>query len=678
MSRAEPADVAFDAGLRDGRTVRVRPVREDDLDALMALWDRLSPETIRLRFFAPRTMTRAQMRYAVTVDGRWQFAAVAEVADRLVGIARFDRLDEDPSTAEFAVLVEDAEQGRGVGSVLIRALLKAAPQCGVAALSGDVLEENEAMLQVLHRLGLAPTIRSYGNALSVRFATAPSDASRAAIARQERRAAVAALSWILAPDSVAVIAASCAAWEQGGPGDRVVAGLRDSGFAGPITVVADGVEEVRGIPTVGDLTAVAGVPDLALLAVSATELRARCLDAGRAGIPAVVALDIGEPFAPRDAYAVEEALAACRRFGTRLLGPGSLGVRSAVSGVVWSGTGIHGPVTGGSVGVCTSSPTLGRTLLAALADRGVGVRWAVDIGVGADLGMVEAIAYAAEDEGTSALLLCGDTLGDPQEVAAAARAVTQGLPIVAHVDASTVAPFAAAASEGALDVLLAQAGVLPVPSIAALAEAATLLSADDQQHDVCGTTAALAALATTDRTPARGRGDPVEVDITPGRVHAVLAAAAHAASRAGTDPCALDATTSLEVLAAAGIAVADPCVGEDADDLRALRVTLRSTTEVGPLLTVTEPGRHAAGAGSTTVGVAPLTDVDVDEMVEDVTQGPASEVDRDGALADLFVRLTALAGELTRLDSVTCDVVVCGPHDAVVVAAAVTLLPHDM
>src|SRR5918996_6168363 len=111
-----------DVVTRDGRTVHIRPIRSDDLDAMMQMWSRLSMETIRLRFFAPRKMDRDQMRHFTEVDYHDRFALVAERNDRILGVARFDRL-EDAQTAEFAGLVEDAEQGHGVGTALMRALL---------------------------------------------------------------------------------------------------------------------------------------------------------------------------------------------------------------------------------------------------------------------------------------------------------------------------------------------------------------------------------------------------------------------------------------------------------------------------------------------------------------------------------------------------------------------------
>jgi len=153
---------ASDARLADGLTVRLRPIRSDDLEKMLAMWSRLSPESIRMRFFAPRTMNAQQMRYFTELDYSRRFALVAETAGRIVGVSRFDVLDEDRRKAEFAVLVEDAEQGRGIGTALLRGLVQPAHDLGVQGFAGDILRENSRMLRMLKDAGLSPAFAEAG------------------------------------------------------------------------------------------------------------------------------------------------------------------------------------------------------------------------------------------------------------------------------------------------------------------------------------------------------------------------------------------------------------------------------------------------------------------------------------------------------------------------------------
>jgi GNAT superfamily N-acetyltransferase len=133
--------------------VPTRPVQPDDEARFVRLWPRLSPETVYRRFHSPvRALPMAQVRRFVQVDHDLREAVVAVVGDEVVGVARYDRAPEDPSTAEVAVLVEDAWQGVGVGRQLLSEVLELARAHGVATIGATVQADNERMLWLLRRL----------------------------------------------------------------------------------------------------------------------------------------------------------------------------------------------------------------------------------------------------------------------------------------------------------------------------------------------------------------------------------------------------------------------------------------------------------------------------------------------------------------------------------------------
>lgn len=143
--------------LRDGSTAHVRTIGPDDGAALRAFHARLSQESIVLRFFGahPR-LSDAEVERFTHVDGAERVALVAERAGEIVAVARFDRV---PGTdeAEVAFVVNDAFQGQGLGTVLLRKLAGAARSHGVRWLVADTLSENFRMLNVFRHAGFPRT-----------------------------------------------------------------------------------------------------------------------------------------------------------------------------------------------------------------------------------------------------------------------------------------------------------------------------------------------------------------------------------------------------------------------------------------------------------------------------------------------------------------------------------------
>jgi len=147
------ADPEQGVTLRNGASVRVRAIRPDDEPRLMALCRRLSPRTVYQRFFSVRRLLPEEAHAFANVDYRQRMAVVAEVGDgpepELVGVARYGPSDE--GTADIGLVVADAWQGLGLGSLLLEEILRAGEQRGVHQFSDDVLTENRRALRLLAR-----------------------------------------------------------------------------------------------------------------------------------------------------------------------------------------------------------------------------------------------------------------------------------------------------------------------------------------------------------------------------------------------------------------------------------------------------------------------------------------------------------------------------------------------
>ena len=143
--------------LRDGVRVLVREIRAEDAPALRRLVGRSSERTIELRFFGPmKELSEEKARRFAEVDGRDRFALVAldpEDEGEIVGVVRYER-EGGTDAAEYAALVEDRFQGRGLGIGMTRCLIEAAKERGIGRLHALVLRENGRMLRLLQGLGL--------------------------------------------------------------------------------------------------------------------------------------------------------------------------------------------------------------------------------------------------------------------------------------------------------------------------------------------------------------------------------------------------------------------------------------------------------------------------------------------------------------------------------------------
>lgn len=172
--------------LADGTDVTLRPIRPDDAAALAAFNERLSSESRYLRYFSfRRGIGERELERFTHPDGRLHAGVVAFVDGELVGHACFDR-KEGELAAEVGFEVADAFQGRGLGTLLLEALVRHAKGEGVTAFTARVLLHNRRSLQVFRDLGLAERTRIADGVVEVVLDLAPTE--RSVEAARERRA----------------------------------------------------------------------------------------------------------------------------------------------------------------------------------------------------------------------------------------------------------------------------------------------------------------------------------------------------------------------------------------------------------------------------------------------------------------------------------------------------------
>ncbi|MGE0140523.1 MAG: GNAT family N-acetyltransferase [Ilumatobacteraceae bacterium] len=472
-----PAYWECDVVLADGGTVHVRPLGPDDADRLFAFQADLSDETVFLRFFSARpTLDAEEVERFTHVDHHSRVALVAELGDRLVGVARFDR-EKAADSAEVAFVVGDEHQGRGIGTILLEHLAAAARERGITRFVAQTLAGNDRMLGVLRAAGFAERTRIDDGVVHVELLIEPTDRVRAAIEAREHRAEAASVARLLTPRSVAVIGASR---NPDTVGHQVLRNLLAGGFAGPVYPVnprAEHVASVKAYPTVLD---VPGPVDLAVIAVPAPavlDVARQCAANGVVGL-VVLSAGFGEV---GDVAAQAELRDVARRNGMRLVGPNCLGVVNTAIGL--DATFSPYAPSRGRIAMQSQSGALGIAILERSARIGLGVSTFVSVGNKADVSGNDLLQYWEDDPGTDVVLLYLESFGNPHKFARIARRVSRRKPIVAVKSGRSAAGVRAASSHTAamaspdiaVDALFRQAGVIRVDTLDELFDMALVL-----------------------------------------------------------------------------------------------------------------------------------------------------------------------------------------------------------
>lgn len=154
--------------LDDGTPLRLRLGTSDDRDALRAGFERLAPESRVARFFTGMPdLSDAVLDRLVDIDESRHVAIVAEDTSRMsdvdedrmglgVGVARYITSVGDATRADLAVAVIDEYHGRGIGRLLLDALIDHATDNGITTWTATVLSDNTKMLGLLASLGALP------------------------------------------------------------------------------------------------------------------------------------------------------------------------------------------------------------------------------------------------------------------------------------------------------------------------------------------------------------------------------------------------------------------------------------------------------------------------------------------------------------------------------------------
>ena len=147
---------------REGIEFTLRPIRPEDEPKMVAFHEKLSEQSVYLRYFRAFNLEQRTEHERLTricyVDYDRSIALVVETADpatgeqEIVAAGRLTRL-QNPEEAEFAILVRDDFQRRGVGTQLLQGLLDIGRQEGIRRVVAWMLPENRGMIEISEKLG---------------------------------------------------------------------------------------------------------------------------------------------------------------------------------------------------------------------------------------------------------------------------------------------------------------------------------------------------------------------------------------------------------------------------------------------------------------------------------------------------------------------------------------------
>lgn len=157
--------------LADGTEIFLRPIKPTDDELMVELFNSFSKETVYFRFFSTlKYMPKEQLEKMTHIDYEKQMAIVALVREgereRMVAVGRYTLEKENPDEAEFAIVVQDAYQRRGIGTEVLRHLAHVAKLQGVRVIVGYIMNENVRMFGVLRKSGLIMTKKNWDRGIT--------------------------------------------------------------------------------------------------------------------------------------------------------------------------------------------------------------------------------------------------------------------------------------------------------------------------------------------------------------------------------------------------------------------------------------------------------------------------------------------------------------------------------
>lgn len=524
--------------LKDGSTATIRFSQPADSAEVATFFQRLSAESRRRRFFSESKPGMDMISALCDSSNPRQQATllVSRVTDgtpRIIATGSY--IAHDQKTAEFAVAVDDAFQGKGIGSLLLERLSVIAVSNGFIHFLAITSPNNQAMLDTFRHSGFELKEQTRDGLVQVDISVTPREES---VARSEMRDRVYTASSIrpfFKPNAVAVVGASR---EPASIGYRIMEQLITNRFNGPVYPVNPKAGVICSIRAYKSVREIPEPVDLAVIVVPKQFVLGVIDDCAARGVKAVVVISAG--FAETDAPGKElqrQLVEKVRGHGMRMVGPNCLGLINTDAEVRLGASFSPTYPNPGTIAMSSQSGALGIAILELATKLNLGLSMFVSVGNKADVTGNDLLQYWEDDPGTNVILLYLESFGNPRRFARIARRVSRTKPIVCVKSGRTSAgtraagshTAALAASDVATEALFQQTGVIRAETLEEMFDlAAALANQPLPRGKRVGivTNAGGPGILCTDACEAAGLDVPVISDATKDQLKTFLPAAA--------------------------------------------------------------------------------------------------------------------------------------------------------
>lgn len=235
------------------------------------------------------------------------------------------------------------------------------------------------------------------------------------------------LEGFFSPRSVAVVGVSR---DEEKVGHAIFDNVLRGGFAGAVYPVNPKADEVHGLRCYPSLSALPETPDLAVIVVPASAVKAVLEECGSVGTTSAIIISAGfKEIGPAGAILEREALQTARTLGIRILGPNCLGLISTASSLNAS----FAPSTPvpGTVAFMSQSGALGTAVLDWAAGEGIGLSHFVSLGNKADISEVDLVRAWEADPNVAVVVSYLEAVGDGTAFVDAVSALVRSKPFIA-------------------------------------------------------------------------------------------------------------------------------------------------------------------------------------------------------------------------------------------------------